>query len=328
MIKLTKIQSQLLELLKKESTLDALQSKLKLSRKQTYNRIQTIENKGFNVERKDFANGITQFGVSQNLTKDLNTKVLYTLPDTNNLRVMVISDTHLGNSLQRLDVLDALYDYCAKEDIHIILNCGDFLEGINKTSIGKTIDHNLEDQLASALKDFPYDKQIINFLVLGNHDNSYLEKLGIDLRKVIANERHDILPIAYQKANIKIKNDNVVLIHPNNNERCFLDKITFRGHSHQSKQINISNEDSLYVYVPTCSDIFHNGNFEIPSVLDVTFDFAKSGLIKDVSINTLVYTNKFIKVNETIRVFSSNKVFNNNINKINYEEEPKILIKK
>lgn len=315
---LTKKQEELLQLLKDGVTL----TESKLPTKQTYKRIINLKNKGYNIIRQDFANnGITQFKLATDLVSESDTKILYTLPNTDSLRTIVLSDLHLGNSLQRIDILNDLYDYCINNNIHIILNCGDFLEGIDKTSVGKVLTKDYQEQLLTALNDFPYDKNIINLLVLGNHDSSFIEKENLNLLFSIPNLRHDIVPIAYKKANINIKNDNIVLLHPNDNyKQRFNDKIIFRGHSHLSRQILDSNRNNIYIYVPTCSDIFHNNGYELPSILDVTFNFANNGLIKEVDILTLVYINKFIKVSSTKKSLNANKM----INKIKYEEEPNI----
>ncbi len=272
--------------------------------RQVYKRIIEIKNKGYNVERMDIIeNGTTKYKL-KTILEEYPNKILYTYPETTEFRALVISDTHLGNSLQRIDVLNSIYEYCIKNNIHIILNCGDFVEGIDKTSYGKLIDKDFITQITNALKNHPYDKNIINLLLLGNHDKSYLEKHYIDLQKIIIDNRHDILPLGYNQANIDVKNDTIALLHPNNNEKYQLeDKIVFRGHSHQSKQKIDAGGNKILIYVPTCSSIFHNRDYCYPSILDVNFEFSANGLIKEMNISTLIYNNGFIKTNEFQKTF-------------------------
>ena len=133
---------------------------------------------------------------------------------------------------------------------------------------------------------------------------SYLEKHYIDLQKIIIDNRHDILPLGYNQANIDVKNDTIALLHPNNNEKYQLeDKIVFRGHSHQSKQKIDAGGNKILIYVPTCSSIFHNRDYCYPSILDVNFEFSANGLIKEMNISTLIYNNGFIKTNEFQKTF-------------------------
>lgn len=127
---MTSKQKELYELLKNEITLLDLANYLNLTPKQAYNRVQTLKNQGYNIYRKDFSTGDIQFSIINPLVEDTSENILYTLPNTNVLRAVVLSDAHIGNSLQRLDVLDAIYNYCIKNNIHTIFNCGDLLNGL------------------------------------------------------------------------------------------------------------------------------------------------------------------------------------------------------
>lgn len=322
---MSNIQKELLELLKQQATIDDLSNWFSLSQKQIYQRILKLKNKGHNILRKDFVSGEVQFELTNKIIDDANEKILYTLPGTDSLRVIVSSDTHLGNVKQNIEALNGEYDYAAKNDIHVILGCGDMLDGFFSPNHKTSIYNSYDEQFKKALKTYPFDPYIINYNVLGNHDKDYLNNNYVDIRKAILNKRYDIFPISYKNAIIKIKNDEIKLFHPNDACGYKLDNnIVFRGHSHIGKFVDSenSNQKGTYVYVPTLSNM-QNG---IPSMYDVEFLFNKVGIIKEINISTLVFVNgKFIKVSEYLHKIFPRLLKEGSI--IENEETPKVLKK-
>lgn len=61
---MSKKQQELIELLKNQVTIDDLSTWFGLSQKQVYQRIVSLQNKGYSILRKDFANGKVQFGLT------------------------------------------------------------------------------------------------------------------------------------------------------------------------------------------------------------------------------------------------------------------------
>lgn len=321
---MTSKQRELYELLKQEVTLLDLASYLNVTPKQAYNRVQTLKNQGYNIYRKDFSTGDIQFSIINHLVDDYSKNILYTLPDTNVLRVIVLSDTHIGNSLQRLDVLDETYNYCIKHDIHTIFNCGDLLNGLLPSKTGSIIRKDYEKQINLFLKNYPFDPNIINFTLLGNHDKDFLNG-GLDLRQILTKKRYDIKTLNYEDSLIKIKNDKIRLIHPMNNTfKSFANnsKIIFRGHSHESKVKTIVGQNVFCAYVPTSCDMFYQEGYGYPGIYDVLISFNNKGVINELTIIFLIYIDKFVKVGEFSHKFLTNEQYD----LIKYEETPKKLI--
>ena len=321
---MTSKQKELFELLKQEVTLLDLANHFNLTPKQAYNRVQTLKNQGYNIYRKDFSTGDIQFSIINPLVGDTNENILYTLPNTNFLRVIVLSDAHIGNSLQRLDVLDEVYNYCIKNNIHTIFNCGDLLNGLLGKSWGIVIKKDYEKQINMFLKSYPFDPSIINFSILGNHDRDFFNG-GLDLRQLLNKKRFDIKTLDYENAFIKVKNDEIRLIHPIENKFNFFannSKIIFRGHSHASDIKTNENPGGFCAFVPTCSDILLKDGYSFPGIYDVKFIFNKNGLITEIHIGLFIYVDKFVKVGEVSHIFNDPNQFK----KIKYEETPKKLI--
>lgn len=321
---MTDKQRELLSLIKYQATIESLSTELKLSVRQVYQRILKLQNSGYEIHRKDFATGDVQFDLSSSPTEENSVKAIYTSPSASELRALVISDTHLGNTLQSLGAINEAYNYCIQNNIHVIFNCGDLFNGLCNSKHGKSVNDNYEEQLAYAIKDYPFDSKIINYVVLGNHDTDY-QKGYIDIKKALMSKRYDIFPVGYNEATIKVKNDGIKLVHPNGYEPPkYNKKIIFRGHSHISKITNNFSVDSAYVYVPTCSNVFYDQGYEFPEVLDVTFSFNGNGIIESLNISTLAYVSKYVKVGEYSHRF---RTFLGH-GEIKYEEEPKVPVVK
>lgn len=321
---MTEKQLEILKYLKEQITINSLAKNTGLSQKQIYQRILSLEDYGYNVTRKDFATGDVRFSVSNDVSKPKDdSKIIYTLPQTYDFRAIVISDTHLGNTLERLDVLDALYNYYDKEKIHVIFNCGDFLNGTVKSLMGDFKETNQMISLSNALDNYPYDENILNYVVLGNHDISFLNNEGLDVKRTILRKRYDIYPLDYGSSAVKVKNDDINFYHQTATYCVNTNKITFRGHSHVMKTYTEGNNDGILIWVPTLSDMYYDKSYAYPEALDVVFEFNKNGIIDTANISTLIYTDDFYRVGEVKRTFSDDRKFKG----ISNESFPKVLKK-
>ena len=74
---------------------------------------------------------------------------------------------------------------------------------------------NIQDQLAYIMKKYPFDKSIINFGVLGDHDYSIFEANSRDISLLFSNYRHDIVPLGYYIGKLNIGNDILTFYHGN-----------------------------------------------------------------------------------------------------------------
>ena len=118
----------LMELIKKGKTCNEICSILNISNKQLFNNLTNLRNKGLYYKQKCYSNGeiiyrpITSLNELKNIHNSNNT--IITTHYENLIKCLVISDLHFGNKLERLDLLDRAFNYCIKNNIHIILCCG------------------------------------------------------------------------------------------------------------------------------------------------------------------------------------------------------------
>jgi len=285
----------LMQLIKEGRTCNEICNELKISNKQLFNNLTNLRNKGLFYRRKYYENGdiiyrpITGIAELKKHHKGFENDII-TSNNTESLKCILISDLHLGNSLERPDLIKRVYEYCAKNDIHIIFCCGDMIDGAyNK------FEQNIEsifEQIEHFIKDYPFDKNILTFGVGGDHDFSALYAGGQDLVEIIKNYRHDIIIGGYNNAFVNIKNDKIHLYHhhPNGEMICSNASITAHGHPHNFKT---SFTNNLQIVAPALSGLSDS----IPTAVEMTLDFEK-GLIRNVHLKQIFFAGKPCILNE------------------------------
>ena len=295
---MTENQKNVLNMINNEQSISRIISKLDISEKRLIKIIQSLENKGYCIKKKYNMNGEIFFdkkSIQDGKTYDIKT-------NSKNNRLLVISDTHLGSKFDRIDLLDKVYEYAIKNNIHIILHCGDFLDGIYNDN-GRTKNKNIELQCKYALSKYPSDKSITNFLIFGNHDYASLKKYGIDIKTVIENNRIDIIPIDYGYGTVKICNENITMYHKlsNNSRLKSNSKINLIGHTHKCSSDFGNN--CLDIYVPSLCDLSIHNDFLGKGMLDINLRF-NNNILMETDVSHLIFEPKTIVCSENSYQFS------------------------
>lgn len=199
---------------------------------------------------------------------------------------MVISDIHFGNDQERPDLLDKVYNYCIQKGIHIILCCGDLIDGTYTR--GEQSLPEIYDQIVHFIKDYPFDKNILTFAVAGDHDISGFHSRNQDILEVIRNYRHDLVVPGYGDSTVNIKNDSLALCHkiPGRIMPKMSAPIILQGHTHMYRT-EFTSENMLEVRVPSLSDI----NASFPTALELQISFQK-GFIECATFKQIYFGEK------------------------------------
>ena len=313
-----------LNLVKQNKTLEEIVDCTNLPLKDIYKILKRIREKGYLISKKYYYDGEIKYNLQNNLEKESDI-ILYTSHKDNEFEFMVISDLHFGSFYETSKLLNIIYDYCTNKNINIILNAGDFVDGdVNKQNI------KIEPikQITHALKCYPISKNIISYLLLGNHDYSLINNYGMDISKVISDNREDIVPIGYGEGIIKIKNDLIIMQHPllyeKSNNGIYSKSLIIRGHGHKPK-INFDTSN-LVIYAPSLSKLnFNNCNY--PGAIDLKIKM-RCGIVETVYIEQLAFINNKINVTNELNIyFGHNKSFKDRAPISNEEEYPKVLRK-
>ena len=317
---MTELNSQLLNLILANKSINEISQTMSLSHKQIFQRLKNLQQNGYCFDREYTYKGDIFYKKNKDIyTKDRDIRI--EMPnDVNEIQAILISDLHIGCVKERLDALDQIYDYCIKNGINIIINAGDLINGKIMGPDNKNKISDYEAQIKYLLKNYPFDKNILNFTCLGNHDIDALQNEGIDLATALYNNRHDIIPLGYAEGIIGIKNEKIVVKHPikscpNQEENPYFVK----GHAHKMA-IN-KGSDSFSITVPTLSDLSYNNSCFAPSAVEITIKFY-SNLFQQVYIKHLViFNDKIYSINEA-NIFLSRKIKSSN-NYINDTEDKK-----
>ena len=332
---MTDINKKLLDLINQEKSLNEIANIMHLSHKQIYARLKNMKNHGFEFNRNYFYDGNIKYQQIFNPKDKQNNISLITKNTDQDINIMLISDIHLGSKFERLDLLNKIYDYCIKKDIHIIINTGDLIDGINFGNDKKL--NTFPEQIDYLLKKYPFDKNIINFICLGNHDYDSLHNSGQDLSTNLYNYRHDLISLGYGFGCINIKNEQIYtrhLIPGIKVEKAPSGSLILHGHSHKA---TFTINQNCLIHIPTLSNLSIDNNISSPGAMFMTlcFDrgYYKTIYIEQLAVNDNIYTiNQFKSDLLTNRKISKNgKVYyelHNDGTYLDPFEEAKAKIKK
>ena len=291
----------LLTLLEQGISCNEICQTLHISNRQLYNNLTNIKNKGFLFSRKYKSNGDILYQTTNYIPDEDNTNVIKL--EEQYIKILVMSDLHFGNEKERLDRINRIYDYCTRNNIHIIFCCGDFLDGTYSQGV-QTI-KEFYKQVDYFIKNYPFDKNILTFGVGGDHDLSGITGCGQNFLEAIYNYRHDCIVPSFNNAIVNIKNTNILLHHKLPKD-IILDNniINLFGHSHK---YSINYKDGCFmVKVPSISDINVQSFNVLPSVFEMELTYEKDQL-KLVQFNQLYFGDKEYLLNELAYEIPSNK---------------------
>ena len=187
--------------------------------------------------------------------------------------LVIISDLHLCNKLDRLDLLYKAYEYAYNNNIKYVINLGDLFDSYMPHNKNEIKYKTLEKQVEYVIDNYPYCEDIKTLILYGNHD--YYSKINYDydIVKKFSNIRTDLIHLDYGESYINIKDNFIKLQHEidylKNYKKDIETYLTLLGHYHKYK-IKI-NDDSIYVYAPSLAKLKSMEN--IPSILHVRIDF-------------------------------------------------------
>lgn len=265
----------IIDLIKENKTLREMCKILSISEKQLYVRLKQIINYGYQIDTKYYYGGDIKYEFLSQKNLEENKVKIYMSTSNKTFRSIVISDMHIGNIKSDINLLCKVYEYASKNDIKTILNCGDNIEGdYTHDSL------NLKDiysQIDTLVKKYPYDKNIMNYIILGNHDHHSLTSDGLDIAERIKKARYDIVPIGHGFGTVGLKQDNIVMLHKLHDKFAPSvgndSNLILTGHGHMMKT---KAYEKLNICVPSLSYVSPDKTKEvIPGFIDLKIDFEK-----------------------------------------------------
>lgn len=296
---MTDINKCIIEMLNENKSMKEIASTLNISQKQLYIKIKQIINYGYQLNSSYNYNSDIYYKIEKKDYVKADNEISIKLSNNNKeFRCIVISDTHIGNKKSDINLIKRVYDYASKNDISIIFNCGDIIEG-SYTTDRKSL-NDVHSQVEYFVKNYPYDKNINNFIILGNHDYHSFYYDGLDISKKIHNSRYDIVPIGFGKGIVNVKQDSLLLEHSlsivDNPKLTSDSKIALVGHGHMMKT---KVYDKLYICIPTLSYVSPDKTKNVvPGFVDMKISLDK-GKFEFLEAKHMMVTPKIVEASQS-----------------------------
>ena len=184
--------------------------------------------------------------------KPLKENDVYEIPSKlNHLKLLLISDTHLGSKYDRLDILKYLYSKAEHEGVNYVLHSGDLTEGFSgrPQQIYELKEASYTGQRDYVVKNYP-KSDIPTYVIAGNHDLWWIKRCGADIVQDICERRDDLHYLGSDCEDLKIGKLRIRLYHGNGGSayaksyklQKYLDSIPMEerphilqtGHTHQA----------------------------------------------------------------------------------------------
>ena len=203
-------------------SLAELCSKLDRGTKQVEAAILLLESQGFNAKISEEGHA----EIRRQLPVGGDFRISGRLIHGRKIRFGAIGDTHLGSKYERLDVLNALYDWFAKQGVTRVYHSGNLVDGrgkVNRFDLLPGCD-SMEGQLAYAAKHYPQRKGIETHFIAGDdHEGWWVQDVGVNIGEKIQQAaedagRKDLKYLSYMEADLRFPAPQgetwVKVVHP------------------------------------------------------------------------------------------------------------------
>ena len=136
------------------------------------------------------------------------------------VKIGVISDTHIGSLFEDRELLHKLYKIFKKEGITNVYHVGDIVDG-EKMYKGQEYElyaNGATNQIREVVDRYPEFGGITTYFITGNHDLSYWKNSGLDIGDIISQRRKDLVYMGREEVDIligtKYKKIKLKLFHP------------------------------------------------------------------------------------------------------------------
>lgn len=211
MEKSKELEDKLLELLKRESSLEKVCEMLELNEYEALALVKYIQDSGINIvvnARDDDIYMINRgdFELEDNKPYEFHT-------DKNNeFKFVAIADTRFGSKYQQLSILNDIYEKADELGYKNVFLCGNISNGLYDISNMYSETSFLDDtqrQIDYILENYPKIDGMKTYLVNGKTDSKHLKKNITSIGKKLAEGRDDFVYLGNLSANVKI--DNVAM---------------------------------------------------------------------------------------------------------------------
>ena len=289
---------------KKKKSFKEICEQLELKDYEVAGLVTLMAQQGYNI---DFVN--SEIIIRKNPPKHED---IYQLPNNlEHLKLLLISDTHLGSKYDRMDILKYIYDKAEDKEIKHILHSGDFTDGRSNRpeQVYELKEPSYEGQVQYCVDKYPMFSGK-TYVIQGNHDDWWYKSAGSEIVKSIAKKREDIVYLGPDVADLRIGNLKIRMFHGSGGGayaksyklQKYLDAIPSNekpdilqtGHIHQSFYMK---QDNTHCFQTACLEDLtpycrSMGLSNDKSVWWVDIDFYYKGNVHNISPTLETFNNK------------------------------------
>lgn len=260
------IQEKILNLVKNKHSFNELHVRLGITQEELYTEITKLELSGivfdkWNENGKPYIrlNAKKLFPTYGNTTK---------LEVENEVKFLVISDTHIGHKKARRQEVNELINLAYSKGVRTVFHVGDVTEGhymsVRPTSIKELEVIGFDEQVELADNTFPRLEGLTYYGISGNHDFSFDRNAFANPVKTLARIRPDFKYLGHNFAKIELTPKvDITLVHPDDgigqnyalklmqhidrNRPERLGRFIFMGHYHKFTHLHYRNRDAWVV---------------------------------------------------------------------------------
>lgn len=134
------------------------------------------------------------------------------------LKIALISDTHIGSNQNAIDELADFYEYAASQGVTEFYHAGDLTDGWYKHREASIFDQHavgFQRQLDYVYNHYPFIEGCTTYFITGNHDATHTMNGGANIGEVVGKIRSDMVYLGHNFAKIWLTNKvDLNLIHP------------------------------------------------------------------------------------------------------------------
>lgn len=201
------LKAKLKYLVSKKKDLKTICEELELKDYEVIGLIQLLKDDG---ELIDYINGEII-----RLQKPRKNQGVYEIPNNlEHLKLLLISDTHLCNKADRLDILRYLYNKAEDKGVKYILHSGDFTDGRSNRpeQIYELREASYQGQVDYCVEKYPSFSGK-TYVIQGNHDDWWYKSNGSEIVKAIVRQRDDIVYLGADVVDLRIGKLKIRLFH-------------------------------------------------------------------------------------------------------------------
>jgi UDP-2,3-diacylglucosamine pyrophosphatase LpxH len=154
----------------------------------------------------------------QNITKQQGKGSRFSLDlPTQEVKVAIVSDTHLGSNAEALVELTNFYKHAHEQGVTVFLHVGDISDGYytnRPTSIFEQHAVGFQNQLDYITTVYPTLPGVTTYFITGNHDWTHTRNGAANIGEVLSNYRDDLHYLGHNFGQFEINNTVISLIHP------------------------------------------------------------------------------------------------------------------